>query len=83
MGRGHLFVLITALFSLSSQIYSPLGGAYFNIAPVNILQNVSVVLSSAVDPSDFLGDVDVSATQSILGVCYPHLIGMLGLDADN
>jgi ABC-type transporter lipoprotein component MlaA len=82
MARRHLFVFITALFSLSSQIYSPLGGAYFNIVPVNIRQNVSVVLSSAVDPSAFLSDVFIT-TQSILGVCYPHLIGMLSLDADN
>ena len=80
MFRGHRSIFITALFSLSCQIYGPLGGAYFNIAPVNISQNASVVVSDPVGLSWLFNIVDLGLDP--FGVCHAHLIQMFGRDAD-
>ena len=79
--RGHKLILIMALFSLWSAVYSPLAGAYFNIAPRNISQPVHVLLNGVLDPS-FFYDTSFSSMFAA-GVCYRRLIGIFGLDTDS
>ena len=81
LGIEDKLIFIMALFSLWNAVYSPLAGAYFNIAPFNISQNVSVLLDGAGDPSFFY---DTSgSSMAAAGVCYRCLIRMFGLDTDS
>jgi hypothetical protein len=49
---------MTALFSAWSTIYSPLGGAFFNVVPVDFNGSVTVTQTAigAWDPPDFWHD---------------------------
>ena len=78
--RGHKLIFIMALFSLWSAVYSPLAGAYFNIAPRNISQSVPVLLHGVLGPDSF--NFTSSSSMFAAGVCYRRLIGMFGLDSD-
>jgi len=79
--RGHKLIFITALFSLWSAVYSPLAGAYFNIAPLNISQSVPVLFNRPSELFNFY--IPFNSPASAAGVCYRRLIGMLGLDTDS
>jgi hypothetical protein len=49
LSRGHTLVFITALFYLMSAIYSPLGGAFFNVAPATFKENVTILQNTVAD----------------------------------
>jgi hypothetical protein len=70
--RRHVIVVLTALISLWSAIYSPLGGAYFNIAPIALEEQVAVVRSSAMPWSLGTEYGTIIATDA-LGVCRHNL----------
>ena len=75
--RGHSLVFISSLLYLCGLIYGALGGAYFNIVPVNISENTKVLANSAFDPNVLFHNNNAIAA---VGVRYSCLIGTLSLD---
>ena len=70
--RRHKITILAALISLWSVIYSPLGGAYFTIAPVALKEQVSVVRSEAM-PWNLRTEYGPIIATDAIGVCRNSL----------
>ena len=77
--RRHLLVFISSLLYLCGLVYGALGGAYFNIVPVNVSENTQVLANTAADPNILFFNNNALAA---VGVRSSRLIGMLSLDSD-
>ena len=78
--RGHPLVFISSLLYLCGLIYGALGGAYFNILPVNVSENTKVLANSAADPNILFRNNNALAA---VGVRCSCLIETLSLDPDS
>lgn len=74
--RRHTLVFITALFSVWSAVYGPLGGAFFNVAPTEFNSTVTILHDTWLDWNAYGRYYNIFSYLNAIGVSFKSLVNV-------